>query len=255
MKFFNNNFYPENFILIGSPKTQQKQAEKIISEATRYFPEKFDGNIPFFVFDLRYYPPFDKGFSELKRLQAAAAQAAGRRSDFNGYIIIDISNYLNHDTEHYFRITLEFLIDMNYCWKYIFLVDNKNITAEKAIVSTALNILLRDVTCEVKEYPSLCEHDLIDEICKEKKIFCSAPVKNLLSDIMDEKIYTSEIISAFITDISGCCGYRITMKTIKAFFQKRDSVIKYILAPKQYNHLVSVCQKGKEDPHEYTKEI
>lgn len=36
-----------------------------------------------------------KKITELKRLQGLAAKYAGRRNEFQGYIIINLSNYLN----------------------------------------------------------------------------------------------------------------------------------------------------------------
>lgn len=70
-------------------------AQNAISAIKISHPERFEGVKDYFTFDLRYTAPFNK-FLELKRLQGTAAQAAGRRSEFCGYIIMDLSSWLNH---------------------------------------------------------------------------------------------------------------------------------------------------------------
>ena len=82
------NNYPENCIFLGNPDTQAADAKLLISQMKVLCPEKFEGNRDSFSFELRYTAPFDKGFNELKRLQGTAAEAAGRRNEFKGYIVI-----------------------------------------------------------------------------------------------------------------------------------------------------------------------
>lgn len=106
-------FYPENYILLGSSDAQKAHADIIISEMKNSHPEKFEGNKDSFSFELRYAAPFDKGFQELKRLQGAAAEAAGRRNEFKGYIVIDMNSWLAHHDEEYLNKALLFLIDMS----------------------------------------------------------------------------------------------------------------------------------------------
>ena len=45
-----------------------------------------------------------KNFTELKRLQGLAAKYAGRRNEFQGYIIINFNSYLNHFDDCYFKL-------------------------------------------------------------------------------------------------------------------------------------------------------
>ena len=82
----NNSFISENYILLGTPLTRQSDIESIIHNAKIQHPEQFAGKKDFFAFELRYTESFDKNFTELKRLQGTAAEAAGRRDEFRGYI-------------------------------------------------------------------------------------------------------------------------------------------------------------------------
>lgn len=102
-----------NHIIIGNPMCCGAYAQNAISAIKISHPERFEGVKDYFTFDLRYTAPFNK-FLELKRLQGTAAQAAGRRSEFCGYIIMDLSSWLNHQDEEYFNIALFYLIDRNY---------------------------------------------------------------------------------------------------------------------------------------------
>lgn len=119
-----------NHIIIGNPMCCGAYAQNVISAIKINRPELFEGVKDYFTFDLRYTAPFNK-FLELKRLQGTAAQAAGRRSEFCGYIIMDLSSWLSHQDEEYFNIALFYLIDKNDCWKYIFLVDARLLARPK----------------------------------------------------------------------------------------------------------------------------
>ena len=76
-KYFKNNFYPQNFILLTTAENKYQAVDEIVNEAVLTVPEKFNGRRKSFPFELRYVPPFDKNFRELKRLQGTAAEMAG----------------------------------------------------------------------------------------------------------------------------------------------------------------------------------
>ena len=71
-KYFKNNFYPQNFILLTTAENKYQAVDEIVNEAVLTVPEKFNGRRKSFPFELRYVPPFDKNFRELKRLQGTA---------------------------------------------------------------------------------------------------------------------------------------------------------------------------------------
>lgn len=251
MELTNTSRQRENFILIGDPNAQSPHIEAIVSKAKSLSPEKFEGKSDFFSFELRYTAPFDKNFHELKRLQGTAAEAAGRRDEFRGYIVINLSNYLSHENEDYFHKALLFLSDMSFYWKYIFLVDGKNVNAARALVCRVLNILIHNnILCEVQEpEPQSSFEDMVNTICNEQGIICSSSVKELLKRLLAQEAFSKEIISAFIKDISWNCGPRINRSALDDFFSQRESVIKYMLKEKEYCHFVNIITQQKENWH------
>lgn len=241
MEFYcKENFGPENFILLGSLDDQKKYAENIVSEISAGFPQLFEGTKKFFCFELRYVPPFDKNFGELKRLQGIAAEAAGRRNEFKGYIIINLSNYLTHEKEDYLRITLQFLIDMSHYWKYIFLVDDSNYKAARELVRNTLNILLHDIPCKVKEQEKGCTaENIVNRICLKQNIICSPAVKNLLEELIKKGRYNPDLIAALLMDVSGNCRCGINMEILLDSLKKSKSAVKYMLTQKEFEQLIS----------------
>lgn len=109
----------ENIILLGNYDSQTAYVHSIIAEQKTHHPEKFEGNKDWFDFELRYIAPFDKNFCELKRLQGTAAEAAGRRAEFKGYIVINLNEWITHHEDDYLKRALLFLTDMNDCWRYL----------------------------------------------------------------------------------------------------------------------------------------
>lgn len=249
MGFKDTDFYPENFILLGNPDSQKAYAEAIVSEAKTRFPERFEGKKDYFSFELRYVAPFDKNFKELKRLQGTAAEVAGRRDEFKGYIIMDLSGYLTHESEDYFDIALHFLVDMSDDWKYILLVDSTNFKAARGLTGHVLNVFVHDnIPCEVKEADAQPPYkSLVNVICKEQNVVCSPPVKELLQELLTQKAFDKDVVSALLRDVSWHCGQRISMSTLGEFFSKREPVVKYMLNEKEYNRLMTVVEQRKEN--------
>ena len=153
-KYFKNNFYPQNFILLTTAENKYQAVDEIVNEAVLTVPEKFNGRRKSFPFELRYVPPFDKNFRELKRLQGTAAEMAG-------------SEYIKHQFEVYFEIAVKFFHDMNEYWKFIFVVDNSNQKSALDLVSRVL-FILDDVPCrviELKQEERLTNMQYVEEIC------------------------------------------------------------------------------------------
>lgn len=95
MDTLKKNYNSENFILLGRPYEQKETIELIVSIYKNNHPDFFEGERKSFIFELRYTEPFEKNFTELKRLQGLAAEYAGHRNEFQGYIIINLNSYLN----------------------------------------------------------------------------------------------------------------------------------------------------------------
>lgn len=246
----NNRFIPENAILLGTPLTRQSDIESIVHDAKIQHPEQFEGNKDWFAFEFRYKEPFDKDFKELKRLQGTAAEAAGRRAEFRGYIVIDLSSYLNHHEEDYLKKFILFLIDMSDYWKYIFIVDDQNARSARELVGKVLEFFIHDnLSCRVseeKEKPPVT--DLVNAICKERGITCTLQVKRILRRMLDQN-FSSELITALLTEISWYSDKCINKDTLETFLSGQDSAFRYMLTQKEFNRLMSFfyCRKEKTD--------
>ncbi len=240
-------FYPENYILLGSSDAQKAHADVIISEMKTSRPEKFEGNKDSFSFELRYAAPFDKGFQELKRLQGAAAEAAGRRNEFKGYIVIDMNSWLAHHDEEYLNKALLFLIDMSEDWNYIFLIDNQNAKAARELVGKVLSVFYRDnIPCMVKEEKVQASVKArVSAICKAQGVMCSPPVKEFFQELLEQG-FNENIVAALLSEMAWSSGKKLSMNSIADFMTNKESVIRYMLAQKEYNRFLTIVDKRKE---------
>lgn len=238
------NNYPENYILVGAAAAE---ADGLISQIKASRPEQFEGNRDAFSFELRYTVPFDKDFYELKRLQGTAAEAAGRRNEFKGYIIIDVNNWLTHHEEEYLNKALLFLIDMSDCWKYIFLVKDLNSKAARELVGKILSVFIcNHISCKVKEEKekNTCE-SRVNALCKEQGVICSPAVKELLRELLDQE-FNESIVLALLSEMSWNDSKKNSMEAIANFINDRESVVRYMLSQREYDRLLAIIEKRKE---------
>lgn len=240
-------FYPENYILLGNSDAQKAHADVIISEMKTSRPERFEGNKDYFMFELRYAAPFDKSFHELKRLQGTASEAAGRRSDFKGYIVIDMSSWLTHHDEEYLNKALLFLVDMSECWKCIFLVDNRNAKAARELAGKILSVFLCNrIPCVVKEANlNNSFKSRVNDLCKAQGVICSSQVKEFLQELMELE-FSESVVTALLTEMSWSTGKKISVDTLVNLANIHSSAAGYMLTPKDYNRLLAVIDKRKE---------
>ena len=247
MRINRDIFYPKNYILLGNSDAQKAHADVIISQMKTSFPETFEGNKDSFSFELRYAAPFDKGFHELKRLQGTAAEAAGRRNEFKGYIIIDMNSWLTHHDEEYLNKALLFLIDMSECWNYIFLVDNQNMKAARELVCKVLSLFYRNNSpCVVKEEKVQTSVKVrVSTICKIQGVMCSPPVKEFFQELLEQG-FNENIVAALLIEIMWSAGKKLSMNSIVDFMPNQESVIRYMLTQKEYNRFLTIIEKKKE---------
>ncbi len=250
-KYFKSGLYPQNFVLLGPSEQLYKEANHIVKEAFKLFPNQFHGKRQAFPFQLRYAPPFDKSFCELKRLQGTAAEEAGFSDVFRGYILMDISAYLKHESEYYFEVSMKYLHDMADVWKYIFLVDSTNEKASMVLVSKVLDIL-DDIPCGVIEQSELNmqpEANFIGNTCKKYGITCSSSVKAFLEELLIQKEYSEKVVSALIRELASdyVVGTIAGMEEIHSYFRRGIPVVKYMLSPKMYEELIALADERIEE--------
>lgn len=238
---------PENFILLGTPNTQMTEAERIIFQMKASHPEKFEGSRDFFSFELRYAAPFDKGFYELKRLQGTASEVAGRRNEFKGYIVMDMSSWLTHHDEEYLNKALLFFVDMSDYWKFIFLVDNQNLKAARELVGKILSVFYGDhIPCSVKEEKEKCSYkECLTKLCIVQGITCSTPVKEVLQDVLEQG-FGEDVVSALLSELSWRGSRKISMDAFANFVNGQESLVRYMLTQKEHNRLLAIIEQRKE---------
>lgn len=237
----------ENYIFLGVVSHLVADADNIISKMKISNPEKFEGNRDYFSFEFRYTAPFDKDFHELKRLQGTASEVAGRRNEFKGYIVIDMSNWLTHHDEDYLNKALLFLIDMSDCWKYIFLVDNQNSKAAKELVGKILSVFFHDhIPCRVKEkIENESMKGRVAAICKAQGVMCSPQVKEFLYELLKQG-FSENIVSALLSEMSWTIGKKINTEIFGDFITNQESGIRYMLTQKEHNRILTMIEKRKE---------
>lgn len=248
MKYNNTNSYRENIIFVGKPNDLRAFAEMIVSKAKKQHPEKFEGNRDSFYFDLRYVAPFDSNFNELKRLQGTAAEVAGRRDEFRGYLCINLSSYISHEKEGYFEKVLYFLADMNADWKYIFFVDNTKCKPARDLIARVLSVFLcANIPCQVIEAKrEESFQNIVKSVCTEQDADVDPAVEALLCDLITQGVCDENIVTALIRDVGWNYGPRISVSMLFDLLPNHDSVLKYMLTEKEYNCLVGFVENWKE---------
>lgn len=238
---------PENVIVVGDFDSCLAQAKSVIAKEKTCHPEWFEGTKDSFVFELRYTEPFDKNFRELKRLQGTAADTAGRRADFKGYIIIDLNAWLTHHDEDYLNIALLFLTDMNDCWKYVFLVSDQSEKAAKDLVGKVMTVFFQNsIPCKIVEgMADRTEGRRVDLICGKLGVDCSLNVRSAFTDFVKNG-FGEAVVTALISEVSWSGGNRITLSALMDYISKGESSIRYMLSQKEYNRFINLVEQRKE---------
>ena len=247
MEFNTNKSMPENIVLLGNYDSQTAYVHSVIAEEKVYHPEKFEGNRDWFDFELRYIAPFDKNFSELKRLQGTAAEAAGRRAEFKGYVVINLSEWVTHHEDDYLNKALLFLADMNDYWKYIFLINDLNVKASRELTGKILELFFQNhIICKVRECSlGSTVKSLTNTICKELGVVCDSPVKETIEDMMTSG-FDKAIISALLSEVSWYQGKKISMDAFWGVISNHELSASYMLSQKEYCRLISIIERRKE---------
>ena len=245
-----------NYILLGEPAQRRAEAEMLVADAKAAHPEQFDGNRDCFLFELRYCEPFED-FKELKRLQGAAAVAAGRRDEFRGYVIMDLSTYLTHHTEHWLKVTLLFLADMSDYWRYIFLVDNRHRRTAEDLAAAVLGVLLPNgIPCLVEGPTDIKPAERVDAILRELGVHCTADLQTFLRKVLDSG-FDRDIVSSMVTDAACTIGNGgvLGMTHLTKRLTDKETALRYMLTVKDFERLTALMtERGKENEDNGWKE-
>lgn len=248
MRYFCNGNLLYNFILLGEDSIFfESEPSAIVKEALATFPDFFLGNCPMFKFELRYIPPYERDFRELKRLQGTAAQNAGYREGFCGYIIIDVNEYLEHEKDRYFDISLKFLYDLGDTWRYIFLINNKNRRAARALAGKILSIL----PCYIEEQviSNISYHKVfLRNTCSMNHLTLSHTAQQFIESCMADDILSREVISNTIPDLGVFCypQQNIGINHVLDYFDSSPLILQYTLSEAQWETLLLKVQSQRK---------
>lgn len=244
--FYNGKYFPKNFILMGEMQQIRKESELMVQEAALSFPEEFNSQEYGFLFELRYVPIFDKSFFELKRLQGEAALHSRFKDAYRGYIIFDVSEYLMHEDDYYFDLTIKFLYDQSEHWKYIFLIDNKN---EKA-ASDMMKKILTVMYCKIFNYKqsSLSNCDLLKLTFEEFSLSYSAASMKFFEEILRDNKFSVETIRHILYEILNVynSNNKVDIKVLKKYFNDDNSIIKHLLSKEQIDFAIMLLEKSQK---------
>lgn len=234
-----------HFILLNSLKNPYEKAEQIAKNAFFSFPDRFKGARNYFPFQLRYIHPFES-FSELKRLQGMAAEKARFCDEYRGYIAIDLSSYLGHESERYFDISLKYFYDMKDCWSYIFLVENRDQTKLRELLRKIYRIFDDTPISIIEEADeNVSVESFIKKECKKANINFSPSAFSFLQKVVKQEKCLFEVLPVILRDISTDDGARCVLgmdKMNEIFFQR--PITKYMLSPRQIDNIKKISEES-----------
>lgn len=205
--FYKNRFYPQNMFLGACDKINIAPVLiQLSEEAYSIAPECFDAETRYFIFKFHYHPPYTKisEFPEMKRLQTEAISKTRFKEEYNGFIAIDISEWVGHSDEEHFENCLMFLKHMCGHWKYVFFTSGKFNEYELSETLKRLKeyIWLIEINNEGFEESDF-SHSLYEEMSNKYKMNFSPSSQSMLKTIFNErKASDSEVVANMAQDMS-----------------------------------------------------
>lgn len=247
--FFNASFYPKNFILLGTDRDKLTERVSLISnEANKRFASEFTGECLHFPFQLRYSAPYER-FSELKRMQVEARNHVRFKSDYCGYIVLELNDFLSHEEEDYFDITVKFLHDqMEVGWKYIFIVDNTNQRSASLMIKKILSFLRCKV--EVVNEPVLNNSldGWVSQMSEKHSVTLSIDAKSELEPLFKLKSFDKNVGEVLMDELVMMYGEKrvLIQSEVSSYLSSQLSSIKYMVAENDYELFMSSRDNKKE---------
>lgn len=241
-----------NYILTGSDrKDVWAKAEEIVQEAKITQPECFNTDTAAIRYEMKYVPPFERNFDHLKKIQVDTSRAAPLFYEYNGYMIIDLTKYIGHETEDYFDTSLKFFSDMTDYWAYVFVINKEKLfcrTMIEKIANLFVDTHLVSLNCGFeKENKTELEKILYD--CQTTT---SEACKHVLQHILDHLILTEDQMAIMIRDLLNKYT-SLTLRTVEFYLCTSINLIRAIIPADRYEKLVTaVKEKGNEHEQKTT---
>ena len=216
----------------------------LANDARAAVPDCFDGECIVFFFFFRYYAPFEKDFNELRRIGFEARKHTRFKEEYNGYIAVDVSEWIGHEDEFYFDIILKYLYDQNDHWRYIFYTDDTQICDTKHMASLLYKFFL--IVPMVAEPDHRRENSIKDEL-KERGIFISRETSCFLDDLREHGFMSKETLLGIIEDIRLRTNkHMIPSGAVVDYLHSNDGIHRLLLDNKQLIELNKLIEANEE---------
>lgn len=74
---------------------------------------------------------------------------------------------------------------------------------------------------------------------------CSPPVKEFFQELLEQG-FKENIVAALLSEMAWSSGKKLSMNAIGDFMTNKESIIRYMLAQKDYNRFLMIVDKRKE---------
>jgi hypothetical protein len=138
-------------------------------------------------------------FNELKKLQLVMRDADLFEQDIS-YVAIDISEWLGSQLDEYFIVTLKFLCDHTYKWRYVFTVDSQKPEKEVKAIYATIKCYLKKGSMFADE--TLKSKDNLQNFLQSEYAL-PEPTTDLLAEILFDKKYAPYLSGSFVETIAG----------------------------------------------------
>lgn len=223
--FKENRFYPQNFFVRTNDSTDTDAIIREIAEkASAISPESFDAEVKSFTYVLQYQPPYVKNtdFQEIRNLQREAISKTRFKDEYNGYIGIDITEWVEHCEEEHFINCIGALRKMAAHWKYVFFAED---SLNKADIDKTLKIIRGIIWTKELSADTFGERRLSDrlsEVMKNKhNINLNLSGQKIIKDIFSEnRVISDNAVSDMASDMAAYFG--------DVFFLNKKALIDYL---------------------------
>ncbi|MDY5001845.1 MAG: hypothetical protein SO122_05230 [Eubacteriales bacterium] len=231
-----------NYLLVNACTSEKLQG--IADEAREALPDCFDGECPVFRFCFRYYAPYEKAFNELRRIRFEARNHTRFKEEYNGYIAVDVSEWIGHEEEFYFDIFLKFLSDQKDHWRYIFYTEDTCVRETRKLAELLFGYF---TVVPIVNEPALEPGSSIKEALKEKDILISNETSVLLEELCERRFMNRDTIIGMLEDIRLSTNrHMIPNSVVTDYLKSGDGIHRLLLTDRQCAELDELIESISE---------
>ena len=208
---------------------------KICEEADVSKAVKFEGIEKGVFHNSEYTSPCNK-FKEIKRIILNTNAAKGLNKEFSGILMIDVTEWLSHESENYFSILLKFLHDKSKYWRYVFVVDSDDSRKKERLYNEILKMFRCSIVTDKSSGLNIAK-ELIDKVAKRENVVFEDSAEEELIVCCSESDLNEHIVENLIMDIICETPTRVI---------KSDDIQKYFESPSCIYYNLYINENKKE---------